>query len=109
MHANFVSKKQYMDLNAKYNKAKKCLEGTFQQLRHYRAETHSQAISEEVSELLEGVEARECQLFIKNTNQIVSNLQQQVDSIEQKSLSNDLQLELAHGQSVIASLKKEIS
>jgi hypothetical protein len=48
-----------LDLSAKYNKAKKCLEGAFEQLRLYkRTELKGQTIQEEVIELLEGVEAR---------------------------------------------------
>lgn len=71
-----------MDLNTKYNKAKECLQGAFKQLRQYRSDPHNQSIAEEVNDLLEGVEARECQIFINNTNQIVSKLQDQVNSIE---------------------------
>lgn len=58
VHANFIKKKQYMDLNTKYNKAKECLQGAFKQLRQYRSDHHNQSIAEEVNDLLEGVEAR---------------------------------------------------
>jgi glutamyl-tRNA reductase len=55
----------------KYTKAKKCLEGTFQQLRELRrveAEQPELSVAEEVDEILEGVEARECHNFIRDTN-----------------------------------------
>ena len=110
IQAHYIKKKQYLDLSAKYNKAKKCLEGTFEQLRLYkRTELKGQTIQEEVIELLEGVEARQCQNFIKNTNNLVSNLHDQVDLLEQKSTANDLKLQLAHSFNTIAILKKEQS
>ena len=46
VQTNYIRKKQYMDLSMKYAKAKKCLEGTFQQLREVRRVEPEQSVSE---------------------------------------------------------------
>lgn len=59
VNSHYIKKKQYLDLNGKYNKAKKCLEGAFEQLRQFKKiEMKEPSVQEEINELLEGVEAR---------------------------------------------------
>ena len=67
-----------------------------------------QSIAEEVDEILEGVEARECHNFIRDTNQKVENLQRTIKNIEEKSVIEDQKLQLMDYQRTIETLKSEL-
>ena len=110
VQTNFIKKKQYIDLNAKYRKAKQCLEGTFLQLRELRKmeQENEQSVAEEVNELLEGVEVRECHNFITATNQVVTDLHEKISGLEEKTITNDVKLELVHSQNTIVTMKREL-
>lgn len=73
-----------------------------------KRDEEEQGVEEEVNELLEGVEARECHNFIRDTQQVVEDLQSKISNIEEKSIAGDLRLQLVHEQNTIVSLKKEL-